>query len=238
MEGIRHVAVDLGRRRGDRRHSRGSAGPALHGVRGSVVTGGWIAEAIDAYTKGMALRRAISAAVQPDALAAPDSRTRWAEHSALRGCALPRNCTCCSRTRRADPEDRASAKDAHGALQALRSALDDLGNAPRDTRAAWPAVRDQHGRHSRSRCGGCARPTRTCGEARGPGRSGALAWLAPGWLAAAGAGLCLAGEEPEPRGPGIPRVDDRGACDEIVQRTVLALHQDDLRRSRGRTAGS
>lgn len=45
-------------------------------------------------------------------------------------------------TTAADPEDRASAKDAHGALQALRSALDDLGNAPRDAERL-AAVRDR-----------------------------------------------------------------------------------------------
>src|SRR5580693_990507 len=96
--------------------------------------------------------------------------------------------------------------------------LREMPSGWRRSATAWPC--------SRRRCGRCARPTRTCGEARGPGCFGELALLVSGWLAAAGAGLCLAGEEPEPRGPGIPRVDDRGACDEIVQRAVLALHQD------------
>ena len=100
------------------------------GVRGSVVTGGWIAEAIDAYTKGMALHEAISAAVQPDALAAPDSGTRWADIQ-RRADGLAQELHMLQNTA-ADPEDRVSAKDALGALQALRSALDDLGNAPRD----------------------------------------------------------------------------------------------------------
>jgi hypothetical protein len=100
------------------------------GVRGSVVTGGWIAEAIDAYTKGMALHEAISAAVRPDALAAPDSGTRWADIQ-RRADGLAQELHMLQTTA-ADPEDRVSAKDAHGALQALRSALDDLGNAPRD----------------------------------------------------------------------------------------------------------
>ncbi len=110
------------------------------GVRGSVVTGGWIAEAIDAYTKGMALHEAISAAVQPDALAAPDSGTRWADIQ-RRADGLAQELHMLQTTA-ADPEDRASAKDAHGALQALRSALDDLGNAPRDAERL-AAVRDR-----------------------------------------------------------------------------------------------
>jgi hypothetical protein len=110
------------------------------GVRGSVVTGGWIAEAIDAYTKGMALHEAISAAVRPDALAAPDSGTRWADIQ-RRADGLAQELHMLQNTA-ADPEDRVSAKDAHGALQALRSALDDLGNAPRDAERV-AAVRDR-----------------------------------------------------------------------------------------------
>jgi hypothetical protein len=110
------------------------------GVRGSVVTGGWIAETIDAYTKGMALHEAISAAVRPDALAAPDSGTRWADIQ-RRADGLAQELHMLQTTA-ADPEDRASAKDAHGALQALRSALDDLGNAPRDAERL-AAVRDR-----------------------------------------------------------------------------------------------
>jgi hypothetical protein len=110
------------------------------GVRGSVVTGGWIAEAIDAYTKGMALHEAISAAVRPDALAAPDSGTRWADIQ-RRADGLAQELHMLQTTA-ADPEDRASAKDAHGALQPLRSALDDLGNAPRDAERL-AAVRDR-----------------------------------------------------------------------------------------------
>jgi hypothetical protein len=110
------------------------------GVRGSVVTGGWIAEAIDAYTKGMALHEAISAAVQPDALAAPDSGTRWADIR-RRADGLAQELHMLQNTA-ADPEDRESAKDALGALQALRSALDDLGNAPRDAERL-AAVRDR-----------------------------------------------------------------------------------------------
>ena len=110
------------------------------GVRGSVVTGGWIAEAIDAYTKGMALHEAISAAVRPEALAAPDSGTRWADIQ-RRADGLAQELHMLQNTA-ADPEDRVSAKDALGALQALRSALDDLGNAPRDAERL-AAVRDR-----------------------------------------------------------------------------------------------
>jgi hypothetical protein len=110
------------------------------GVRGSVVTGGWIAEAIDAYTKGMALHEAISAAVQPDALAAPDSGTRWADIQ-RRADGLAQELHMLQNTA-ADPEDRVSAKDALGALQALRSALDDLGSAPRDAERV-AAIRDR-----------------------------------------------------------------------------------------------
>jgi hypothetical protein len=110
------------------------------GVRGSVVTGGWIAEAIDAYTKGMALHEALSAAVQPDALAAPDSGTRWADIQ-RRADGLAQELHMLQNTA-ADPEDRVSAKDALGALQALRSALDDLGSAPRDAERV-AAIRDR-----------------------------------------------------------------------------------------------
>jgi hypothetical protein len=110
------------------------------GVRGTVVTGGWIAEAIDAYTKGMALHEAISAAVRPEALAAPDSGTRWADIR-RRADGLVQELHQLQNTA-ADPEDRVSAKDALAALQALRSALDDLGNAPRDAERL-AAVRDR-----------------------------------------------------------------------------------------------
>jgi hypothetical protein len=110
------------------------------GVRGSVVTGGWIAEAIDAYTKGMALHEAISAAVQPDALAAPDSGTRWADIQ-RRADGLAQELHMLKQTA-ADPEDRTTATEALGCLQALRSALDDLSNAPEDAERV-AAIRDR-----------------------------------------------------------------------------------------------
>src|SRR5215468_10596117 len=36
----------------------------------------------------------------------------------------------------------------------------------------------------------------------------------------------LAGEEPEPGGPRIPRIDHRGAGDEVVQGAPFPLHED------------
>ena len=110
------------------------------GVRGSVVTGGWIAEAIDAYTKGMALHEEIIAAMQPDALAAPDSGTRWADIQ-RRADGLAQELQMLQHTA-ADPEDRKSATDALESLQTLRSALDDLGNAPGQAERL-AAVRDR-----------------------------------------------------------------------------------------------
>jgi hypothetical protein len=110
------------------------------GVRDSVVTGGWIAEAIDAYTKGMALHEAISTAVRPEALAASDSGTRWADIR-RRADGLAQELQMLRHTA-ADPEDRATATDALGSLQALQSALDDLSNAPGDAERV-AAIRDR-----------------------------------------------------------------------------------------------
>lgn len=112
------------------------------GVRGSVVTGGWIAEAIDAYTKGMALHEAIGAAVRPESLEAPDSGTRWADIQ-RRADGLAQELHMLQHTA-ADPQDRATATEALGSLQTLRSALDDLSNAPRDAERV-AAVRDRAG---------------------------------------------------------------------------------------------
>jgi len=110
------------------------------GVHGSVVTGGWIAEAIDAYTKGMALHEAISAATAPAALAAPDSGTRWADIQ-RRADGLAQELHMLQQTA-ADPEDRASATETLESLHALRSALDDLSNAPTDAERV-AAIRDR-----------------------------------------------------------------------------------------------
>jgi hypothetical protein len=101
------------------------------GVGASVVTGGWIAEAIDASAKGAALHEAITAAVRPEALAAPDAGAHWADiRRRADGLAQELHTL---RDTAVDPEDRVSAADALGSLQALRSALDDLGNAPGET---------------------------------------------------------------------------------------------------------
>jgi hypothetical protein len=110
------------------------------GVRGSVVTGGWIAEAIDAYTKGMALHEAISAATQADALEAPDAGTRWADIQ-RRADGLAQELQMLQHTA-VDPEDRESAAGALGSLQTLRAALDDLSNSPRDAERV-AAIRDR-----------------------------------------------------------------------------------------------
>ncbi len=100
------------------------------GVRGSVVTGGWIAEAIDVSAKAAALHEAINAAVRPEALAAADAGAHWADiQGRADGLAQELHML---RDTAVDPEDRTSAADALGSLQALRTALDDLSNAPAD----------------------------------------------------------------------------------------------------------
>jgi hypothetical protein len=107
------------------------------GVRGTVVTGGWIAEAIDAYTKGMALNEAIGAATQPDAA---DAGARWADIQ-RRADGLAQELHML-KTTAVDPEDRESAAGALASLQALRSALDDLSSAPAQAERV-AAVRDR-----------------------------------------------------------------------------------------------
>lgn len=34
------------------------------------------------------------------------------------------------------------------------------------------------------------------------------------------------GQETEPGGPGVPGIDDRGACQQVVQRAAVTLHED------------
>jgi hypothetical protein len=110
------------------------------GVRETVFTGGWIAKAIDAYKKGTALHEAISAATRPDALAAPDAGARWADiQRQTEGLAEELHTL---RNTAVDPEDRESAAAALGSLQTLRSALDDLSNAPGQAERV-AAVRDR-----------------------------------------------------------------------------------------------
>jgi hypothetical protein len=110
------------------------------GVGDTVVTGGWIAEAIDAYTKGSALHKAISAALRPDALAAGDSGAHWADIG-RRADQLAQELHALQETA-VDPEDRASATAALGSLHALRSAIEDFVNAGHGAGQA-AAVRDR-----------------------------------------------------------------------------------------------
>jgi hypothetical protein len=91
--------------------------------RDSVVIGGWLSGAIEAYEKGSALHQAISAAQRPDALAAEDSGARWSD--------IQRRADDLAQAlhalREAAPEseDRARVADALGLLQSLRSAMDE-----------------------------------------------------------------------------------------------------------------
>jgi hypothetical protein len=100
------------------------------GVRDSVVTGGWLAQGIDAYRKGSVLHEAMTAAVQPGALASAGGDVRWAdiqrraddlaaELNALQQAAV-------------GPEDRSAAADALGSLQAARSAMEAYRDAGGD----------------------------------------------------------------------------------------------------------
>jgi hypothetical protein len=112
------------------------------GVGRTVFTGGWIAKAIDANQKGTALSEAISAAVRPDALAAPDGGARWADiQRQTDGLAQELHTL---RDTAVDPEDRESAAGALESLQTLRSALDDLSNASGQAERV-AAVRDRMG---------------------------------------------------------------------------------------------
>jgi hypothetical protein len=92
------------------------------GERGTVVLGGWLAQAIDVYKKGSALHDAISAAVQPGALAAQDGAARWSDIQ-LRADDLAQELSAL-RAAAVEDDDRARAADALGSLQALRSALE------------------------------------------------------------------------------------------------------------------
>jgi hypothetical protein len=90
--------------------------------RESVVVGGWLSGAIEAYEKGSALHHAISAAQRSDALAAEDVGARWSE--------VQRRADDLAQALRAlreaapESEDRARVADALGLLQSLRSAMD------------------------------------------------------------------------------------------------------------------
>jgi hypothetical protein len=92
------------------------------GVRETVVTGGWIAQGIDAYRKGSALHEAMTAAAAPGALASPDDAARWADIQ-VRADDLATDLKALQRTA-VDPEDRSTAAGALGSLQAARSAVE------------------------------------------------------------------------------------------------------------------
>ena len=100
------------------------------GARDSVVTGGWLAQAIDTYRKGSALHKEMTSVVHPGALATVAGSAHWAsiqrhaddlaqELHALQQAAV-------------GPEDRSTAADALGSLQAARSALEAYRDAGGD----------------------------------------------------------------------------------------------------------
>jgi len=97
------------------------------GANDSVVTGGWLAQAIDASRKGSALHEAMDAAVRPGALATAADGARWADIQ-RRADDLARELTALH-VAAAGPEDRSAAGDALGSLQAARSAMEAYRNA-------------------------------------------------------------------------------------------------------------
>jgi hypothetical protein len=110
------------------------------GARDSVVTGGWLAQGIDAYRKGSALHEAMTGAVHSGALATAGGDARWAdiqrraddlteELNALQQAAV-------------GPEDRSTATDALGSLHAARSAMEAYRDAGGDAGQA-DTVRDR-----------------------------------------------------------------------------------------------
>jgi hypothetical protein len=101
------------------------------GVRDSVVTGGWIAQGIDAYRKGSALHQEMTAAVRPDALASAADGSRWADLQS-RADDLARELHALQQAA-VGPEDRSAAANALGSLQAARSAVEAYRDAGGDT---------------------------------------------------------------------------------------------------------
>jgi hypothetical protein len=97
------------------------------GEGGSVVTGGWIGQAIDAHAKGAALHNEVSAAVRPDALAAAGGGAPWRDIQ-RRADDLAEELHALHETA-ADPEDRAHAADALRSLREVRSAMEGVGHA-------------------------------------------------------------------------------------------------------------
>jgi hypothetical protein len=94
----------------------------------SVVLGGWLGGAIDAYEQGLALHEAVRDASRPGAAAAPDAEERWAgvERSVAD---LDRRLHALRAAAR-DPEDRDGVTRALELLAELRSAIDGRGAEP------------------------------------------------------------------------------------------------------------
>ncbi|HTS98145.1 MAG TPA: hypothetical protein VMI33_16160 [Streptosporangiaceae bacterium] len=92
------------------------------GGKGSVVVGGWLSRAVDAYAQGSALYDAMSVAQQPGALAAADSGTRWADIQRRADDFTQR--LYALRESAVDDDDRARVDDVLGTLQAVRSGMD------------------------------------------------------------------------------------------------------------------
>jgi hypothetical protein len=110
------------------------------GVRDSVVTGGWLAQGIDAYRKRSALHEAMTAAVQPGALGTAGGGADWADIH-RRADDLAAELTGLQQAA-VGPEDRSAAADALGSLQAARSAMETYRDAGGDAGHA-EAVRDR-----------------------------------------------------------------------------------------------
>jgi hypothetical protein len=91
--------------------------------RRSVVVGGWLSGAVDAYEQGVALHQAAGAASRPDAVAAEGADARWADLQ-LRADDLAARLHALRDTA-PEVEDKGRVNDALGSLQVLRSAIDD-----------------------------------------------------------------------------------------------------------------
>lgn len=100
------------------------------GVRDSVVTGGWLAQGIDAYRKGLVLHEAMTAAVEPGALGTAGGGARWADIQ-RRADDLAAELTALQQAA-VGPEDRSAAAGALDSLQAARSAMEAYRDAGGD----------------------------------------------------------------------------------------------------------
>ncbi len=99
------------------RRAGGYVGP------GTVVVGGWLSLAIEAYEQGLALHAAVSAASRPDAPDSGDPAARW-DGIQRRADDLARQLEAL-RSVAPEVEDRDRVSDALGSLQELRSAIGD-----------------------------------------------------------------------------------------------------------------